>query len=394
MKRVILTLVALVGYALAQSELTSLAFSHNHELKALEDEVNALEKEVDVSKIWENPMLSLGVNDIFLNEPLVRNKDAQNEAISLSQKIPTGGKLDIKESIALQDVAIKKLELKAKKLEMQQEIGVLEQSYIRINQDLALVNKYEKILEDLKNAHLAYNTTSAHYVDTLNNTILQKNLAIEKKTLLRDKASIERKLESIIVAPVPEVSAEEGLLPYTLSDEEKLLEKTPKLQIQTLQSAKELLNLRYEKANKTPDVTVTLGYNRRESRDDYAFIGFSVPLPIYGKENASIQKATLTHSASEQSVLNTRKQLLFELKDELLNKELQYDKLSLAKEVLHENEKMYEVLQSTALSQNDALLSLLNVLTQMLEAQKQINAYRFAYNESIIKIYTLLGEPL
>jgi outer membrane protein, heavy metal efflux system len=394
MKRVILMLVALAGYALAQSELTSLAYSHNYELKALEAEVQALEKEVDISKIWENPMLSLGVNDIFLNEPLTRNKEMQNEAISLSQTIPTGGKLDIKESIALQDLAIKKLELRAKKLEMQREIGVLEQRYIRINQDLALVTKYEKVLEDLKNAHLAYNTTSAHYVDTLNNTILQKNLAIEKKTLLRDKASITRKLESIIVASMPEMSAHEGLLPYTLNDEEKLLEKSPKLQVQNMQSSKELLNLRYEKASKTPDVTVSLGYNRRQGRDDYAFLGVSVPLPIYGKENASIQKAALTHSASEQSVLNTRKQLLFELKDELLNKELQYDKISLAKEVLHENEKMYEVLQSTALSQNDALLSLLNVLSQIIEAQKQINANTFAYNESIIKIYTLLGVEL
>jgi len=394
MKRIVLMLVALAGYALAQSELTSLAYEHNYELKALEAEVQALEKEVDISKIWENPMLSLGVNDIFLNEPLTRNKEAQNEAISLSQKIPTGGKLDIKESIALQDLAIKKLELRAKKLEMQREIGVLEQSYIRINQDLALVNKYEKVLEDLKNAHLAYNTTSAHYVDTLNNAILQKNLAIEKKTLLRDKASIARKLESIIVAHVPEMSAHEGLLPYTLSDEEKLLEKSPKLQAQNIQSNKELLNLRYEKANKTPDVTVSVGYNRRESRNDYAFLSFSVPLPIYGKENASIQKATLTHAASEQSVQSLHKSLLFELRDELLNKELQYDKISLAKEVLHENEKMYEVLQSTVLSQNDALLSLLNVLSQMLEAQKQINANTFAYNESVIKIYTLLGEQL
>ena len=394
MKRVIFMLVAFAGYALAQSALTSLAYEHNYEIKALEAEVQALEKEVDISKIWENPMLSLGVNDIFLNEPLTRNKEMQNEAISLSQTIPTGGKLDIKESIALQDLAIKKLELRAKKLEMQREIGVLEQSYIRINQDLALVIKYEKVLEDLKNAHLSYNTTSAHYVDTLNNTILQKNLSIEKKTLLRDKASIERKLESIIVTQMPEMRAHEGLLPYLLSDEEKLLEKSPKLQVQNMQSSKELLNLRYEKANKTPDVTVSLGYNRRQGRDDYAFIGISVPLPIYGKENASIQKATLTHSASEQSVLNTHKQLLFELKDELLNKELQYDKISLAKEVLYENEKMYEVLQSTALSQNDALLSLLNVLSQIIEAQKQINANTFAYNESIIKIYTLLGVEL
>ena len=393
MKRALLV-VALAGYAWAQSELLSLAYSHNHELKVLDTEIQALEKEVDISKIWENPMLSLGVNDIFLNEPLKRNQEMQNEAISLSQKIPLGGKLDIKESIALQDVAIKKLELQTKKLEMQQEIVTLEQTYVRINQDLALVAKYEKILEDLKNAHLAYNTTSAHYVDTLNNTILQKNLSIEKKTLLKEKASLERKLESILATSMPELQAKEGLLSYGLSDEEKRLEKAPKLQLQNLQSAKELLNLRYEKATKIPDVTISLGYNRRQGRDDYAFLGFEIPLPIYGKENLSIQKAKLTHSASEQSVLNTQKQLLFELKDELLNKELQYDKIALAKEVLHENQKMYEVLQSTALSQNDALLSLLNVLTQMLEAQKQINANTFAYNESIIKIYTLLGEPL
>ncbi|WNZ00021.1 TolC family protein [Sulfurospirillum sp. 'SP'] len=393
MKRALLV-VAFAGYAWAQSELLSLAYSHNHELKALESELSALEKEVDLSKIWENPTLNLGVNDIFLREPLIRNQEAQNEAISLSQKIPLGGKLDIKESIALQDVAIKKLELQTKKLEMQQEIATLEQTYVRITQDLALVAKYEKILEDLKNAHLAYNTTSAHYVDTLNNTILQKNLSIEKKTLLKEKASLERKLESILATSMPEWHAKEGLLSYGLSDEEKRLEKAPKLQLQNLQSTKELLNLRYEKATKIPDVTISLGYNRRQGRDDYAFLGFEIPLPIYGKENLSIQKAKLTHSASEQNVLNTQKQLLFELKDELLNKELQYDKIALAKEVLHENQKMYEVLQSTALSQNDALLSLLNVLTQMLEAQKQINANTFAYNESIIKIYTLLGEPL
>ncbi|WP_067178261.1 TolC family protein [Sulfurospirillum sp. UCH001] len=393
MKRALLV-VAFAGYAWAQSELLSLAYSHNHELKALESELSALEKEVDLSKIWENPTLNLGVNDIFLREPLIRNQEAQNEAISLSQKIPLGGKLDIKESIALQDVAIKKLELQTKKLEMQQEIATLEQTYVRITQDLALVAKYEKILEDLKNAHLAYNTTSAHYVDTLNNTILQKNLSIEKKTLLKEKASLERKLESILATSMPEWHAKEGLLSYGLSDEEKRLEKAPKLQLQNLQSTKELLNLRYEKATKIPDVTISLGYNRRQGRDDYAFLGFEIPLPIYGKENLSIQKAKLTHSASEQSVLNTQKQLLFELKDELLNKELQYDKIALSKEVLHENQKMYEVLQSTALSQNDALLSLLNVLTQMLEAQKQINANTFAYNESIIKIYTLLGEPL
>ena len=76
MKRALLV-VAFAGYAWAQSELLSLAYSHNHELKALESELSALEKEVDLSKIWENPTLSIGVNDIFLNEPLTRDKEMQ-----------------------------------------------------------------------------------------------------------------------------------------------------------------------------------------------------------------------------------------------------------------------------------------------------------------------------
>lgn len=393
MKPLILA-VALMGYAWAQSELQSLAFEHNYELKTMDSEIEALKKEVDISKIWENPTLSIGVNDIFLREPLTRDKEMQNEAISLSQKIPLGGKLDIQESIALQNVAIKTLELKIKKLAMSQEIALLEQTYNRIGKDLALIEKYEKILEDLRQAHLAYNTTSAHYVDTLNNTILQKNLFIEKKSLLKEKVALMRKLESIITVALPELRMSDALLPYGLSDEEKLLESAPKLQLPTLESNKTLLELNLAKASKIPDIMVSIGYNRREGRDDYAFLGFEIPLPIYGKENITIQKATLLQNASEHGIQAVQRELLFELKDELLNKELQYDKLSLAKEVLHENEKMYAVLQSTALSQNDTLLSLLNVLMQMLEAQKQINAYTFSYNESVIKIYTLLGVKL
>ena len=393
MKPLILA-VALMGYAWAQSELQSLAFAHNYELKTMDTEVEALKKEVDLSKIWENPTLSIGVNDIFLNEPLTRDKEMQNEAISLSQKIPLGGKLGIQESIALKDVAIKTLELEVRKLQMTQEIALLEQTYSRIGKDLALIEKYEKILEDLRQAHLSYNTTSAHYADTLNNTILQKNLFIEKKTLLKEKAAVVRKLESIISIALPEVRIQNALLPYTLSDEEKLLENAPKLQLPNLQSSKTLLELNLAKANKIPDIMISVGYNRREGRDDYAFLGFDIPLPIYGKENLSIQKATLMQVSSEHSIQAVHRNLLFELRDELLNKELQREKLSLAQEVLHENEKVYAVLQSTALSQNDAVLSLLNVLMQLLEAQKQINEYTFLYNTSVIKIYTLLGVKL
>lgn len=392
MKALILS-VALMGYAFGASPLVERAFQNNYEIKALMDEQNALKHEVDLSKTWDNPMLALGVDDIFLNEPLTRNQEMQNESIALSQKIYTASKLDIKESIALQNLAIKMLELKDKKLSLATEITTLQHAFIRIENDLTIIAKYEKILQDLKEAHIAYNYTSPHYADTLNNTVLQKNLLIEKKTLLKEKAVLMYKLESLINEKVPESFIKD--LPKQSSFEGDatafLLKNNPKLQIQHTLTKRELGNLQLEVASKTPDVTISVGFKRRQGRDNYGFLSFEMPLPIYGRENLSIQKATLMKNATEQSASALTNALTYELQDETLNKELLMDKIILTKEILAENKKIYDNLSTTAFSQNDILLSLLNNLMQTVETEIKMNTLTYMYEESLAKINYLLG---
>jgi len=387
--------VAIASYALGASSLSELALKNNYDLKALEEQKAALMQEVDLSKVWENPRLGIGAKDIFFDKPLKRDTGTQNEFVELSQKIPTGSKLDIKASIAQQNVAVKSLEIQDKKLDITNTVMSLQYTLGRIDADMQTLARYEKVLIDLKAAHLAYSSTvSAHYNQTLSNTILEKNIAILQKSLVREKGSVLHKLESIVNTPVNE-SAKLDLarLPYTKSNEEATLkERNPKLLLQKIQTQKELNNLHYEKAQKIPDVTVALGYNHRESRDDMWYLSFSIPLPIYGRENLSIRKAELTQNATEQSENALQNKLIFDLQDELLNKELQSEKISLNQGILDENRRIYDNILSTAFSQNDALVKLLSNLTTSLDTELKINALMLGYDLSCLKINYLLGE--
>lgn len=394
--KTLIVVVALTGYAFGASPLVERTLSQNYEIKAMQAEQHALKEEVDLSKSWDNPMLALGVDDIFFNEPLRRNQEMQNESIALSQKIYTASKLDIKESIALQNLAIKTLELKDKKLSLSKDIIALQYAFIRIENDLSIIAKYEKILHDLKEAHIAYNYTSPHYVDTLNNSVLQKNLSIEKKTLLKEKAVLLYKIQSIINETVSESLIQQAPKQKVFEGDALafMLQNNPKLQIQNTITKRELDNLHLEQASKTPDVTVSVGFKRRQGRDNYGFLSFEMPLPIYGRENISIQKASLMKHASEQSASALSNQLSFELQDELLSKELLMDKIILTKEILNTNQKIYENLSTTAFWQNDVLLSLLNNLMQTVETEIKLNALHYQYQESLAKINYLLGVEL
>ncbi len=389
--------VALAGYAFGEPPpLVQKALSHSYEIKALENEKNALQQEVDLSKTWDNPMLTLGVDDIFFDKPLTRDQEMQNDSIMISQKIYTASKLDIKERIALENLAIKNYELQDKKLSLARDVISLHHLYVRVHSDLEVIAKYEKILHDLKEAHIAYNYTSAHYVDTLNNNILQKNLSIEKKTLLKEKAFLMYKLESMVDEKVPESILQKSPVQVIYEGDTKalLLKNNPKLQIQHTITKRELGNLQLEQASKIPDVTVNVGFKRREGRDNYGFISFDMPLPIYGRENIAIQKASLMKNASEQSANGLVNMLSYELQDEILNKELLKDKIALTKEILSENKRIYDNLSATAFGQGDVLLMLLDNLMRTVETEVKLNTLSHMYEESITKINYLLGALL
>lgn len=394
MQRALFLLVALTGYALAQSPLVSLAFEHNFELKTLKAQKAALEEVVGLSKIWDNPTLSMGVMDIFLDKPLTRDQGMQNESIALTQTIPTGSKRDLQATLARADVALKRLEIDEKKRQLGRQIGLLEHALWRAEADMGAVESILDILEASQEAHLGYNPTASHLSPAHTTAIFQKTLLLQKRTLAQETASLKHELQSLVNAPLPSLTLPEGLLPYPYEDEHALLAQNPRLQQAHLRSHQRNTQLSLEKAMKTPDLMLKLGYNRREGREDYAFVELGMALPLYGKETLRARKAALEHAASEHAVSALHEQLRFALENALLSKTLQSEKIALAEAIIRETNALYALYQSTAFSQNESLLRLYETLTKRLEAQLGLNQATYAYNASVLTIAYLLGASL
>ncbi|MBE0496584.1 MAG: TolC family protein [Campylobacterales bacterium] len=394
MRSLFFLVVAFAGYALAQSPLVALAYEHNFELKTLKAEEAALEEAVGLSKIWDNPTLSVGVMDIFLDKPLTRDQGMQNESIALTQTIPTGSKRTLQGTLARADVTQKQLEIHDKKLQLSQQIGLLEQALWRVEADMNAVEGILDALHASQEAHLAYTPTSSHLSPTHTTTIFQKTLLLQKRTLEQERASLKRELASLVNAPLPTLTHRGGVLPYPYENEHTLLAQNPRLQQAHLQSVQRKTTLFLEEAMKTPDLMLKLGYNRRDGREDYAFVEMGITLPLYGKETLRARKAALEHTASEHAASALHERLRFALEDALLSKALQSEKIALAEAIIHETKALHELYEHTAFSQTESLLRLYETLTRRLEAQLGLNQATYAYNASVLTIAYLLGASL
>ena len=122
MKKVLLCLVFLVCLlkAVTIDELVKHTNENNYDLKSIDKSIQIANYQIELSKKWQNPVLSLGVNDMYLSSK--NNENMKTSFVGISQVISTAGKLDIKEKIAQKDRNIQRLNLEDKKLELESKV--------------------------------------------------------------------------------------------------------------------------------------------------------------------------------------------------------------------------------------------------------------------------------
>ncbi|MDY3201675.1 MAG: TolC family protein, partial [Arcobacter sp.] len=112
--------------AISIDELVNSTFENSYDLKSVEKSIEVANQQISIAKKWQNPVLSMGINDVWINDFSSRNKEAmQASFIGISQVIPTGNKLDIKEKIASKEKNIKLYDFEDKKLELTSKINEL-----------------------------------------------------------------------------------------------------------------------------------------------------------------------------------------------------------------------------------------------------------------------------
>ena len=299
------------SFALSLDEVVDKAFKNNQDINSIKQSLEILDKDIKLSRKWNNPILSLGVNDIHFNEPFKRDIEAmQAQYIGISQVIPMGNKLEIKEELAKKDKRIIALLLEDEKLKLKSKIYEFSYKILILEKKLKLLNSYSKNikkLEKLSSSLYGYGNTNQNEI--LSAKIAYTNLEIKKQDLKNMINNLYLKSEAISSTKIEAITAPLDMKKLVLNmDIEYDINTHPKIKIQKLKSKKFDDLAKLEKEKEISDIKVNIAYFNRNNRfEDYANISVNIPLSIYKSEKVKSIQAKLKAKQIDTKLLDIKK---------------------------------------------------------------------------------------
>ncbi|QKF76218.1 TolC family protein [Arcobacter defluvii] len=371
--------------AISIDELVNSTFENSYDLKSVEKSIEVANQQISIAKKWQNPVLSMGINDVWINDFSSRNKEAmQASFIGISQVIPTGNKLDIKEKIAFKEKNIKLYDFEDKKLELTSKINELVYNILLSEEKYKLLEEYEKNLEKLESLYGSlYKYQKATQNEIINSQISTVELKIQKQNLKNLIDNSYLKLEQITYTKIDKIDEKIDIKKVDL-----LIENSshPKFKSLEESSSKQQSIAELERAKKIPDVQVSLAYFQRDDKfNDYVNMAVSIPLPIYDTENVTRVQAKM--SANETNDKLEQLKHNFEIQSKILKNNLNnaYENYNLIgqkiiplKEKIQKNIETYNSFDDV--KPQESIKNLNDLITYQMKAIDEQQKYYEAYS--------------
>ncbi len=295
MKAPILSILLLINLSAASlDDVIETALAGNPSLHAIEARIAASNEAVALSTQFDNPVLSLAVNAIHLDDISNRSIERmQSSSVALKQKLPYFGKRSEKERSARAQSAQTRQQLEQAKSTLAAAIRSEAYTLWKLRALLEIETRNAALMRHNAELFQTYSATSsgAHM------GIMAAELALSSSDLaqkqLQEQIAIRlARLSYLAGSPVKQLDIELAI--GTLPDIEALRAKLDNNY--ALQASKEALkakeaDLAYAKLQRYPDPTVGVAYFHREKFEEYLSINLSVPLPVYGTEKRKEQIA-------------------------------------------------------------------------------------------------------
>jgi outer membrane protein, heavy metal efflux system len=322
MKKILLcfNLTVCLLSAVTIDELVKNTNENNYDLRSIDKSIEVANHQISLSKKWQNPILSLGVNDLWLNDLGSRDKEAmQASFIGLSQVIPTGSKLEIKEKIAQKDRNIQLLNLEDKKLELESKVYEYVHTILLLEKKYKLIESYEQNVKKLETIFTSlYKYQKVTQNEILNTQISALEIELQKQNLKNMIDNAYLKLEQITYTKIDEIEENIHIKRINLLS---INQEHPKFKTleEMANKSKNMADLESEK--KIPDVMLNVAYFQRDSKfNDYVNVSVSFPLPIYNTENTARLQAKMNMNETNDKLEQLKHN--FSIQSEILKNSL------------------------------------------------------------------------
>lgn len=332
---------------LSSSQAESIFLEHNLHLVAEKMNIDIAEAAILQAKVWNNPELS--VSDVSFwstasqreGEPEIIpplfgsfGKNTQF-SIELSQLIQTAGKrrkLVDKEKVS-KEIAAQQFEEILRALKIELRTAIMELNYSQ---------EYLKILNI---QHDAVNRLISNYTIQVEKGNISVNELLRLQSVLfeieNETYEIQTEINALqknmkvllnIESPVHiEIAGENNITvsPQDLSITaltETALELRPEMKISYLQNQYNQKSLKYEKAQRVPDLTVSVNYDRWGGVwRDFIGVGLSLGIPVFDRNQGNIKAAKISLDQSEYQMQLQQKNISSEVTEAYDNYILSYD---------------------------------------------------------------------
>ena len=387
MKKILLcfSLTVCLLSAVTIDELVKNTNENNYDLKSIDKSIEVANHQILLSKKWQNPTLSLGLNDLWLNDLSSRDKEAmQASFIGLSQVIPTGSKLEIKEKIAQKDRNIQILNLEDKKLELESKVYEYVYTILLLERKYKLLESYEQNIKKLETLFTSlYKYQKVTQNEILNSQISALDIGLQKQNLKNMIDNSYLKLEQITYTKIDKIDENIDIKKINLLT---INQEHPKFKIleEMANKSKNMADLEAEK--KIPDLMLNVAYFQRDSKfNDYVNVSVSFPLPIYDTENTARLQAKMnmneTNDRLEQLKHNFSMQgeiLKNSLNSSYTNYNLIEEKIIPIKEKIQKNIETYNSFDK--IKPQESIKNLNELISYETKAIDELQKYYEAYS--------------
>ena len=387
--------------ALTLRQALALALMGNPELAAASWGTRAAEARTLQAGLLPNPELEAEVEE-FAGQGDLRGVDAAATTLALSQLVELGGKRVRRVRVAELEGELAGWDYEAKRLDVFTETAKTFVQVLAAQQRVALNEELVRLAE--RGHKTVMQKVQSGKVSAVEGDKARVELATSRIELAQAKRGLAARRKQLAAswgsgAPTFEqVSGQLGAASRIPSAEQLAgcLARNPDVARWATEIKQRQARLALERANRTPDLTLSGGVQYFNETDDGAFVvGVSVPLPLFDRNQGGIREAQAELAKAAEGRRAAEAQLHADLAGAYEALASAHDEATALKsEVLPAAQRAFDAVQEGYRQGKFAYLEVLDAQRTLFEARQKLIEALASYHQAVADVERLIGQSL
>lgn len=394
------------------ADLLEEGLQNNQQLQSQRSRVNALKAESNAAGAWEDPMFGVALLNLPTDTFSFDQEAMTQRQISLGQKFPWFGKLDLKQQNAVLEARKAEAQLSMQQLALSRQIimAYYELAFIERSQQIN-GQLMEKLGQLLQASESRYAGGKGLQTDILQTQVELSRLQEEQIELANNRQMTERRLNELLnrprflaVAPAAAPAATAVRMEMDIERvKQRALTHNPEMLIRRLALEQAGIGVAMARKAYYPDFDLRLSYGFREAdsrgvdRADFLSAGINLNIPLWRgqKQDPRLEAATRNQQAASQALRELRTTLPHRVEAVMVALEnLKRSEALYTTTLLFQAEQWAESAQAAYEVGKLEFNTLIYARMQLLRMQLKADMYRFRLCQKRAEMEEIMGGAM